>query len=88
MQASAVSENAFKQSLSAAANQSLVDAMRKDIGAKADAAAITSAGTNARMVMDTFQLSAAELETRRGKRGRFTRYTNRLEDGGKSSNAT
>ena len=67
MQASAISENAFKQSLSAAANQSLVEAMQKDIGAKADAAAITSAGTNARMVMDTYQLSAAELETRRAQ---------------------
>ena len=67
MQASAISENAFKQSLSAAANQSLVEAMQKDIGAKADAAAITSAGTNARMVMDTFQLYAAELETRRAQ---------------------
>lgn len=67
MQASAISENAFKQSLSAAANQSLVEAMQKDIGAKADAAAITSAQTGARMVMDVYQLDAAQLEARRAQ---------------------
>lgn len=65
MQTSAISENAFKQSLSAEANKSLVDAMRHDIGAKADAASIDAGRTNSAAVNNTYNMTKEQLELRR-----------------------